>query len=91
MSGALRTLRTLQHLTPGQVYARAVHELRQGVYRGAGPLLGLLYAPDKTARIARVRLALPETALEHKREVAERWCRGRVEYLGSEGDRKSVV
>ncbi len=88
MSGALRTLRTLQHLTPGQVYARAVHELRQGVYRGAGPLLGLLYAPDKTARIARVRLALPETALEHKREAAERWCSGRVEYLGSEGDRK---
>lgn len=87
MNAALRTIRTLSHLKAGQVYARALHEVRQGVYWGAGPLLRLLYRPDASAQIAGVHLPLPKLDLRHQRGVAERWRQGRVEYLGSEGDR----
>lgn len=86
LSGAQRTLHTLWHLTPGQIYGRVLHELRQRIYLRAGPIVRWLYAPDPAARLAPVRMTLQQMDLSHHLRVAERWRRGRVEYVGSEGE-----
>lgn len=86
--GLGRTLRTLRHLRPGQLGARALHELGLRAQPVLLPWTRRRYAADERARPFPLTLAPPEgKGLERARETAERWRAGTIKHLALEASR----
>lgn len=78
-----RLIRTMRHVTPGQIGWRAVHELRLATYRRAGTLPARLWREVPQARF--LGPSLPPAPGLVERSVADQWLRGIVEYVGLAG------
>jgi hypothetical protein len=80
-------LRTLAHVTPGQLGSRVLHEARRKLYDRAGEWGKLAMPFDGDTWLANeTPWALPTTLPHDGHAMAALWRAGRVRYHGQEGD-----